>query len=74
MLTRIWVTVKPHARIDSLTRVADGEYQVSVHAPPEDGKANQAVMELLARHFRVPKSAIKIVRGHASRKKLISID
>jgi uncharacterized protein len=73
MLARIWVTVKPHARIETVTRVAEGEYRVSVHASPENGKANQAVIAILAGHFRVPKSSIKIVRGHSSRKKLISI-
>jgi uncharacterized protein len=73
MPTRVWVTVKPQAKIETVTQVTDGEYRVSVHAAAERGKANQAVIALLAGHFRVPKSAIEIIRGHSSRKKLISI-
>ena len=73
MHTRIWVTVKPRAQIEAVTQIAAGEYRVSVHASPQNGKANQAIIELLARHFCVPTSAIKIVRGHSARKKQISI-
>ena len=70
---RIWVIVKPQASKEEILRLADGEYRVSVHAPAQEGKANEAVIELLASHFSVAKSAIKIVRGQSSRRKLIEI-
>jgi uncharacterized protein (TIGR00251 family) len=73
MALTIAVTVKPRAKTERVVKVNDGEFVVSVHAPPQGGKANQALVELLADHFSVPKSAIKIVRGHSSRKKLVSI-
>lgn len=73
MARRIWVQVKPHAKQETLILLGEDSYQASVHAPPQEGKANQAVIELLARHFSRPKSAIEIVRGHSSRKKLIEI-
>ncbi len=38
-----------------------------------DGQANTAVIELLARHFGVPKSTIEIVRGHTARLKVVRI-
>jgi uncharacterized protein (TIGR00251 family) len=69
----ISVAVKAHAKRESVTQVSAVEYQVSVKAPPHDGKANLAIIELLSEYFSVPKSKIKIVRGHAARKKLLTI-
>ena len=67
------MTVKPNAKSATITKLSDTEYRVSVHAPAEDGKANRAVIELLAEYFGVPKSAIKIVRGQFARKKWVEI-
>jgi uncharacterized protein (TIGR00251 family) len=74
MALTIAVTVKPNAKQIGVKKLADAEYRVSVTAPPEGGKANQAVLELLADHFGVAKSAIKILRGHRTRRKLIRVD
>ncbi|HEU4342808.1 MAG TPA: DUF167 domain-containing protein [Candidatus Binatia bacterium] len=72
-MLKFWVNVKPHSRSEGVSRLADGEYQVSVHAPPRDGRANESLIELLAAHFSVSKSQVKIIRGHSSRKKWIEI-
>ncbi len=69
----ISVSVKPQAKKESVKQLSPSEFQVSVHAPAHEGKANQAVMELLSDYFSVPKSRIKIVRGETSRKKIVSI-
>ncbi len=47
---------------------------VSVHAPTQEGKANKALIELLADYFSVPKTSVKIIRGQTGRRKLIEID
>ncbi len=54
---------------------ADGAalVRVSVTAPPEDGKANAALVKLLAKELKVAKSAISILSGHQSRTKLLSV-
>jgi uncharacterized protein len=70
---KIWVSVKPQAKRESVTKVADGEYRVAVLRPAQDNQANQAVVKLLAEYFSVSKSAITILRGQRSRKKLIEI-
>ena len=44
-----------------------------VKAMPHEGKANEAVIELVARHFKVPKSVVTIVTGLTSRNKIIEI-
>ncbi len=47
--------------------------KLSVSAPPEDGKANAAVIALLARTLGVAKSAISVVSGATDRRKLVEI-
>lgn len=71
---KIWVTAKPRARRESVKELMAGEYLVTVCAPAREGKANRAIIELLAGYFSIPKSAIRIVRGQTSRKKLVEID
>lgn len=73
MARRIHVTVKPRARKSEVAQTATGEYRVSVRAPARDGKANLELIEILAMHFNLPRSSLKIVRGHSARRKLIEI-
>jgi uncharacterized protein (TIGR00251 family) len=70
---KISVQVKPQAKKESISKVSENEYRVCVHAAPVAGEANEAVIEMLARHFSVPKSSVKVLRGQSSRKKLIEI-
>ncbi len=67
------VKVKPGSRVDALEALADGSYVARVKAPPVDGKANAAVIELVAEHFGVRKSQVTIKSGASGRLKLISI-
>jgi hypothetical protein len=72
---KITVRVKPGSKKGSLVQPSlDGELLVYVREPAMQGKANKAVIELLAEYYDMPKSNIEIIRGHSSRTKLISID
>lgn len=52
--------------------VAEGDVlKVFVRSAPADGEANKAVIEVLAKHLRVPKTSLEIVRGHTSRDKVV---
>lgn len=51
----------------------DEVLQVRVTAPPVDGKANKALIKLLAKEFKTPKSRIEIVQGETSRDKVIEL-
>ena len=53
--------------------MADGTLKVNIAAPPEKGRANQELCEVLARHFNVPRSSVEIVQGHGSPRKLVRI-
>jgi len=74
MAWKIAVTVKPNAKSPGVNQLTETEFRVGVREPARDGKANQAVLDSLAHHLGVPKSRIKILRGHSSRHKVIEID
>ncbi|MDB9493315.1 DUF167 domain-containing protein [Spirulina major CS-329] len=65
------INVKPNAKRQSLTEAADGSLVIYLTSPPVDGKANQELIKLLAKTYRVPKSAIAITRGHHARIKQV---
>lgn len=50
------------------------ELLVKLTAAPTDGKANEALIKLLAKELDIPKRDIQIKRGHASRHKILSIE
>ena len=64
--------VQPKARRSALEAAARG-LKASVTAPPQDGKANQAVIDLLAREWHLPKSRFSITRGAGARDKVLGI-
>ncbi len=69
---KISVKVKTGARVEEVTK-ENGVYLVKTKAPPHDGKANAAIIKLLAEYFKKPRSAIRIVTGAGSRNKIIEI-
>lgn len=71
---RLAVRVHPRSSQAGVEPAGEGEYRVRVHSAPEDGKANAEVIELLAAHLGVPRSRVRIVRGAASRHKIIEVD
>jgi uncharacterized protein len=68
------IKVKPNARTAELTQQADGTWLAKVKAPPVDGKANEAVIALVAEHFGVRRSQVAIKSGATSRLKLVQIE
>jgi uncharacterized protein (TIGR00251 family) len=71
--TRLRLRVSPGARRTELAgRYADG-WKVRVAAAPERGRANDAVLELLARRLGVDRSDVTLVSGHAGRDKVVEL-
>ena len=68
------VRVQPRARGNDVEVVEGRTLRVRVTASPEGGKANRAVIALLARRLGVPKSSVVITRGHRSRDKLVRVE
>lgn len=70
---RVTVSVKTNARKNEVVKVDDSTYRVAVTASPIEGRANKAVIELLAEYFDAPRSNVNIVAGHSSKRKLFEI-
>jgi uncharacterized protein (TIGR00251 family) len=66
--------VKPGSREDELAELDDGSWLARVKAPPVDGKANAAVIALVASHFGVRKAQVRIKSGAAGRHKLVLVE
>ena len=73
-MATISVRVRASARQDELVGMRDGILLIRVSAPALEGRANESVRRVLAKHLGVPKSSVTIVRGHRSREKVIQID
>jgi uncharacterized protein len=71
---RIAVRVHPGARRDALVaRLVNGDWKVAVSAPPEGGRANEAVVELLAELLGVKRRQVVVARGASSRAKTVEV-
>ncbi len=70
---KISVRVKPNSKEEKVDKLLENEYVLRVKAPPKEGKANLAVIELLSEHFGIAKSRIVILKGHKSKNKIVQI-
>ena len=71
---KLLVNVKPNARENSIRQFEDGTWIAEVKAPPKDGKANRALIKVIAKQFNVTKSQVSIKRGKSGRTKLIQLN
>ena len=67
------IIVKPGTSQEKIIETATGEFMVYLRAKAHDGEANEALIKLLSKHFKVPKTTIKIVRGGKSRIKTVEM-
>jgi uncharacterized protein len=67
------IQVKPRSSREAVGPVQGDRLCVSVNAPPVDGKANEAVVRVLAETFGVPRGAVIIVRGETGKKKTVRL-
>lgn len=69
----IKVKVFPNSKKQMVAKKEEDEFEVRVKEKPERGKANQAVKDVLAEYFNVPKENIRMIRGFKSRSKIFEI-
>jgi uncharacterized protein len=73
-VARISITVSPGAaRTELLGRHGDG-WKARIAAPPERGRANDALVELLADALAVPRSSVRVASGLAAKRKVVEVD
>ena len=68
------IKVKPNARESVLEQADDGTWTARLKSPPVDGRANQELIGLVARHWGCAKSAVELKTGASGRLKLVRID
>lgn len=68
---RFRVRVSPGAKRAGMGGVHDGSLKIAVTQPPENGKANQAVIHAIAKRLGVSKSSVTVVSGLSSRVKTL---
>ena len=73
-MTVIAVKVVPRAAKDEIVGWLEGALKVRVQAPPEDGRANRALEELLAEALSLKKNAVTVTSGRASAHKRVAIE
>jgi uncharacterized protein (TIGR00251 family) len=72
--TRLKLRVSPGARRPGVGGRHGDAWKVRVSEPPEDGRANEAVLRLLARTLDVPRRDLEVVSGHTSREKIVVLN
>jgi len=70
---KIFVKVKSRAKQEKIEKIDDANFKVWVKEPPEKGRANRAVLKILADCFDTSQSNIKIISGNTSRLKIIEV-
>jgi uncharacterized protein (TIGR00251 family) len=73
MAITVEILVQPRASRAKIGPVHDGRIKIAVTAPPVDGEANTAVIELVARRLGIARSSVEIVAGTSSRRKTLQI-
>ena len=68
------LAVQPGARRTGAEGLHDGALKLRLVAPPVEGKANEALVAWLADQLGLPKRAVRVARGTASRRKAVEID
>ena len=67
---RYAIKVKPGSSQEKIIETNEGELTIYLRAKAHDGEANDALIKLLSKYYKVPKTSIKIIRGTKSKSKI----
>jgi hypothetical protein len=67
------VRVQPRASRDEIAGLMSGALKIRLQAPALEGRANEALCQLLAELLKTPKAAVRILSGHHSRSKRVEV-
>ena len=75
MLPKIYkIKVIPNSKIEKLVSQEGNALKIKLQSPAHEGKANQALIKFLSRHFKVAKGKISIIKGEKTHEKIVGID
>lgn len=70
---RLVIYAHPNSKKPRIEKDLFGGFHIYVNQPPLEGKANKAIVETLAKYFKVSKSKIVLIRGEKSKQKIFNI-
>lgn len=70
---KVFVESKPKAKNEKIEKIDESHFTVFVKEPPEKGRANKAILRVLADYFNVSVSRLEIISGASSKNKIIKI-
>lgn len=73
-MRRVEVKVIARAKKEEIVRLSENIYRIKVFVPPEKGRANERVIEILSDELGVNKRKVRIVSGLTSNRKIIEVD
>lgn len=71
---KIFVKAKANSKEEKIERADDAHFVIAVKEPPVQGRANAAIAETLAEHFKVPARQVRLVSGFSSKNKMFEIN
>ena len=74
LVQHLQIKVKPNSKVSVLVQRQDGTWEAKLKSPPVDGKANEELVGLVAKHFDCRKAAVAIKSGASARNKLVIIE
>ena len=70
---RLRLLVQPRASVSEVTGLHDGRIRIRLAAPPVEGEANRALLQLLAKLLKVPLTALTLTKGSGGRRKEVIV-
>lgn len=71
---KIFITAKTNAREDKVEEIDSTHFKISTKELPINGRANLAIIELIADYFDIPKTSISIVSGYSGKNKVFEVE
>ena len=67
------VRVRAGSKSESFAKTEDDRFEIAVREKPQENRANLRVIELIAMHMQVPLKSIRIIKGHRTPSKIVSV-
>ncbi|MEK7096348.1 MAG: DUF167 domain-containing protein [Patescibacteria group bacterium] len=73
-MKKYYIKVIPHAKVEQIQVGLDSSLKVWLREKPLEGKANNALISIIANYLKVSKRSVRIVKGEKNRSKIVEID
>jgi hypothetical protein len=72
-MVTLTIKIVPRARKNQIAGIKGDALKIRLNAPPVEGKANEALVEFLAKTLGIARAQIEIVAGHTARRKIVRV-